>query len=478
MEALGMSDMHYLSARELVRWMMAKELSPLELMEETLRRIDAVNPILNAFISMRADEALDEARTKTEQLASGKEPGPLEGIPVGVKDLEDVKGMVTSFGSIPYKNNVAQSDSIQVSRLKEAGAIVVGKTNTPEFGFTGFTKNLLYGVTRNPWNIERTPGGSSGGSAAAVAGGIVPMATGSDAGGSIRIPASYSGCFGLKTSFGRIPRGPLFLLQTHPLWCMGPLTRTVEDAALYLDCVAGYNPCDPESLPNPDRSFLKGLHTIPSNLRIAFTPTLGYARVQKDVMTKVEEAAACFADMGYSVDLWEGSLPDVGETWSSLVDLDLYCRLYKDLDKNRKEMGRTLVRALDQAKFFSVKDHFEAQKIRTELNRIMWDLFEKFDLLLTPTMPTEAFAAKGPPPGDIDGHPIPLLGAVAFTYPFNLSGHPAATVPAGFTENALPVGLQIIGPRHRDDLVLQASYAYEQMRPWNHHRPPIDSSLD
>ena len=469
--------MHHVSARELVRLIGTKELSPLDLMEETLRRIEAINPILNAFVSLRFDEALNEARLMTEQLASSKELLPLQGIPIGVKDLEDVKGMVTSFGSVPYRNNVARINSIQVARLKEAGAIVVGKTNTPEFGFTGFTKNLLYGVTRNPWNIERTPGGSSGGSAAAVVGGMVPVATGSDAGGSIRIPASYSGCFGLKTSFGRVPRGPLFLLHAHPLWCMGPLTRTVEDAALYLDCVAGYHPCDPESLPNPDQSFLKNLHSIPINLRIAFSPTLGYATVQKDVMTKAEEAAACFADMGYSVDLWEGSLPDVGKAWSRLFDLDLYCRIHQDLDKNRKEMGKTLVHALDQVKSFSVEDHLEAQKTRTELNRIMEDVFDQFDLLLTPTMPTEAFAAKGPPPGDIDGHPIPLLGAVAFTYPFNLSGHPAATVPAGFTKNGLPVGLQIIGPRHHDDLVLQASYAYEQMRPWNDKWPSIGPVL-
>jgi aspartyl-tRNA(Asn)/glutamyl-tRNA(Gln) amidotransferase subunit A len=469
--------MHYLSARELVRLIGTKKLSPLDLMKETLKRIEAINPILNAFISVRAEEALNEARLVTENLTSGKDVRPLQGIPIGVKDLEDVKGMVTSFGSIPYKNNVAQTDSIQVTRLRESGGIVVGKTNTPEFGFTGFTKNLLYGVTRNPWNTERTPGGSSGGSAAAVAGGMVPMATGSDAGGSIRIPASYSGCFGLKTSFGRIPRGPLFLLHTHPLWCMGPLTRTVEDAALYLDCVAGYHPSDPESLPDSGQSFLKSVHAIPGNLRIAFSPTLGYAIVQKDVMVKVEEAVKCFADMGHSVELWEGSLPDVGETWSKLMDLELYCRLHQDLDKNRKEMGRTLVHALDQAKSFSVKEHLEAQKTRTELNRITGDLFDQFDLLLTPTMPTEAFAAKGPPPGDINGHPIPLLGAVAFTYPFNLSGHPAATVPAGFTENDLPVGLQIVGPRHRDDLVLQASYAFEQMRPWNQHRPTIKPSL-
>ncbi|UCF72160.1 MAG: amidase [Deltaproteobacteria bacterium] len=468
-----MTSLHYRSARELARLIKSKGLSPLELMEETLKRIETVNPVLNAFVCTRPEQAMDEARAIAERIACGKDPGPLAGVPIGVKDLEDVKGMVTSFGSVPYKNNVARSDSIQVSRLKAAGAIVVGKTNTPEFGFTGFTKNRLYGVTRNPWNTECTPGGSSGGSASAVVGGMVSIATGSDAGGSIRIPASYSGCFGLKTSFGRIPRGPLPVLQIHPIWCMGPLTRTVDDAALYLDCVAGYHPSDPQSLPPPDHSFLKCLESMPTGLRIAFSPTLGYARVQKDVMTKVEGAVKCFEDMGHRVELWDGSLPDVGETWSRLMNCEIYAQVHQDLESNRQEMGRTLVKSLDHARSFSLNDHIEAQKVTTELNRIMWDLFEHFDLLLTPTMPTEAFAAKGPPPAEIDGHPISLLGTVAFTYPFNLSGHPAASVPAGLTKNGLPAGLQIIGPRQRDDIVLQASHAYEQMRPWNDHWPNI-----
>ena len=461
------------SAQKLAKLIRLKDISPVELMKKTLQRIEAVNPVLNAFVSVRAEQAMDEAKALAERLASNEAIGPLIGIPIGVKDLEDVKGMVTSFGSVPYKNNIAQRDSIQVARLKAAGAIVVGKTNTPEFGFTGFTKNMLYGVTRNPWNTERTPGGSSGGSAAAVAGGMVPIATGSDAGGSIRIPASYSGCFGLKTSFGRIPRGPFPLLQTHSIWCMGPLTRTVKDAALYLDCVSGYHPSDPDSLPFPEYSFLQCIENIPMNLRIAFSPTLGYARVQKDVMSLVEKAVTSFEEMGHKIELWQGSLPDTGETWSKLFNCDLYAQLYHDLDKNREEMGKTLVNSLDQIKSFSIDDSIKTQKVRTELNQIMGDLFERFDLLITPTMPTEAFAAKGPPPAEIDGHPIPLLGAVAFTYPFNLSGHPAATVPAGLTKNGLPAGLQIIGPRQRDDLVLQASYAYEQMRPWDDHWPSI-----
>ena len=188
-----MTSIYYKSALELVELIRTKQISPVEVMNETIKRIEAVNPIINAFVTMRVEQAMDEAKALTERLSAGKDPGPLAGIPIGVKDLEDVEGMVTSFGSVPFKNNLVQQDSVQVTRLMAAGAIVVGKTNTPEFGFTGFTKNRLYGITRNPWNRERTPGGSSGGSAAAVTAGMVPLASGSDAGGSIRIPACYSG---------------------------------------------------------------------------------------------------------------------------------------------------------------------------------------------------------------------------------------------------------------------------------------------
>jgi aspartyl-tRNA(Asn)/glutamyl-tRNA(Gln) amidotransferase subunit A len=468
-----MAEIIDMDAVELVGLIRAKKVSPLEVMEATLKRIDAVNPLVNAFVSLRREEAIQEAKEMTEALASGEIPGPLAGIPVGVKDLEDVKGMVTSFGSIPYKNNIALQDSVQVARLKASGAIVIGKTNTPEFGFTGFTKNRLHGVTRNPWNTGRTPGGSSGGSAAAVAGRMVPMASGSDAGGSIRIPASYSGCFGLKTSFGRIPLGPSPFLQRYHVWTLGPLTRTVRDAALYLDCVVGYHPSDPDSLPSPSVSFLETLEQSPKELRVAFSPTLGYAKVQKDLMERVEEGVKCFEDMGHRVDLWKGEFPDVGDTWSFLMNAELYGMLHQSLDRNRKDMGKTLVQALDLAKGVCLREEIEAQKIRTTLNRVLWDLFENYDLLLTPTMPTEAFAAGGPPPSEVEGHPIRLLDAVAFTYPFNLSGHPAASVPTGFTKSGLPVGLQIVGPRHREDLVLQAADAFEKRKPWNDRWPDV-----
>jgi len=463
----------YKTAHELARLIRTMELSPVELMRKTLERIEAVNPLINAFVAMRAEEAITEAKELEARIGRGMDPGPLAGVPVGVKDLEDVEGMVTSFGSIPYKDHVAVQDSVQVARLRRAGAIVVGKTNTPEFGFTGFTKNRLYGVTRNPWNRERTPGGSSGGSAAAVAAGMVPIATGSDAGGSIRIPACYSGCFGLKPTFGRIPLGPLARLYMTRTWTLGPLTMTVEDAALYLDCTAGTHPADPDSLPRPSLSYCDALKARPRRLKIGFSPDLGYARVQKEVMSLVEKAAASFEAMGHPVEIWKGALPDVSQAWSDLMNWELYGQLHHDLERIRLELGRTLVESLDSVKALSIADRLRIQEIRTALNRVLWEVFDQFDLLLTPTMPTEAFAAKGPPPEEVDGHPIPLLGAAAFTYPFNLSGHPAATVRVGLTESGLPAGLQIVGPRHRDDRVLQAAHLYEEAFPWNDHWPDL-----
>jgi aspartyl-tRNA(Asn)/glutamyl-tRNA(Gln) amidotransferase subunit A len=201
--------------------------------------------------------------------------------------------------------------------------------------------------------------------------------------------------------------------------------------------------------------------------------TLGYAKVQKEVMGKVEEAVKAFEEAGHQVELWGGSLPDVSNTWTTLTNCELYGMLHRSLARNRKEMGRTLVESIEQAKNFSFKHQIDAQKARTDLNRRLWQLFEEFDLLVTPAMPTEAFGAKGPPPAEIDGEAIPLLGVTPFTYPFNLSGHPAASVRAGFTGTGLPLGLQIIGPHHRDDRVLQMAYLYEQMRPWNDRWPEI-----
>ena len=454
------------------------ELSPVELVQSCLDRIDALNPSINAFVAVRREEALEEAAALQRRIVAGKRLGPLAGLPVGVKDLEDVAGLPTTYGSVPFKDYRPVHDSVQVARLKAAGAIILGKTNTPEFGFTGLTKNLLFGVTRNPWNLERTPGGSSGGSSAAIAAGMVPLVTASDGGGSIRIPACYVGAYGLKPTFGRIPVGPLLAERPMLSWidtvCYGPLTRTVRDAALFIDVVASPDPSDPETLPPPGLSYVETLEALPGKLRIAVSPDLGYARVQHDVWREVAAAIDVFRALGHEVETIDEVFPDLGVEWALVSAAENYGVLSDRIEAHRESWGRAFYQGLQQGKGITPDFIGRAQRKRAELHACLTRIFSRYALLLTPTLPTEAFGAAGPFPDAIDGEPITsALGAVAFTYPFNFSGHPAATVRAGFTDAGLPAGLQIVGPRFRDELVLQASYAYEQARPWNDRWPEL-----
>ncbi len=448
------------------------------LVQACLDRIDAINPSLNAFVAVRREEALADAAALQRAIVAGKKLGPLAGLPVGVKDLEDVAGLPTTYGSLPFKDHRPERDSVQVARLKAAGAIILGKTNTPEFGYTGLTKNRVFGVTRNPWDLERTPGGSSGGSSAAIAAGMVPLVTASDGGGSIRIPACYVGAYGLKPTFGRVPVGPLIADRPMLSWidtvCYGPLTRTVRDAALFLDVVAGHDPSDPDSLPHPGFSYQERLSACPADLAIAVSPGLGYARVQRDVWREVEAAIDVFRELGHRVDVIDDVFPDLGVEWAMMGSAETYALLADRLEAHRDEWGRAFLEGLELGKTVTPAFVGRAQRKRAELQACLARVFSRYALLLTPTLPTEAFAAAGPFPRAIDGEPISTaLGAVAFTYPFNLSGHPAASMRAGFTDAGLPAGLQIVGPRFRDELVLQASYAYEQVRPWNDRWPDL-----
>ena len=469
-----MDELHWLSAFELAALIRRRELKPSELMAATIARIEALNPALNAFCALRADEAMSEARALDEKIAHREEIGPLAGLPLGVKDLESVAGMATTFGSVPFKNNIAMEDSIEVARLKAAGAIVVGKTNTPEFGFTPFTKNLLFGLTRNPWNLDRTPGGSSGGSSAAIASGMVPLATASDWGGSIRIPACYTGAFGLKSTQGRIPVRPR-LGMTH--WVdfavVGPISRTVRDSAMYFDATMGYHPSDPSSLPHPGISYRAMLERTPKKLRIAFHPDFGHP-VQADVRRETAAAAQIFADLGHELTILDEPVIETCLAWRTIGSGQTLADLGSYLEGNREDFGRSFLASAEGAANVGWHEYGEAYRVRTQFNEWLREIFERFDLLLTPTLPTEAFNAAGPPPREIDGQPLSdIMEALTFTYPFNFSGHPAASVRAGMTANGLPCGLQIVAERYRDDLVLQASYAYEQARPWNDKWPRL-----
>ena len=458
---------------EVRRLLERRDLSAVELMQATLARIDAANPTLNAFVAFRERDALlADAAAADLRIARG-EARPLEGIPLGVKDLEDAAGLVTSEGSVPFKDNLAECDSVQVSRLRAAGAIVVGKTNAPEFGYTAITKNLLFGVTRNPWNLERTPGGSSGGSAAAIAGGLIPLVTASDGGGSVRLPASMTGCFGLKVSFGRIPNESKGLWTTGDMAVHGPLTRSVEDAALHLDVTVGAHALDPNSLPHPGFSYRAVLDQLPAGLRIGWSPDLGYAVVQGDVAEVAYDAARVFEELGLRFEELKTGMPELGYDWGLLNAFEMLGRLAPLLPEHEHEFGRAFLRGTKAGSRMTPELFGDLRRRREQLNRWCADVFERFDLLLTPTMPFDPPPASGPFPAETEGRKQPFASVGSFTIPFNLSWHPAATVRAGFSRAGLPVGLQIVGPRHRDDLVLQAARAFERVRPWHADWPTV-----
>lgn len=466
-----MSDLLRQPLTELCASLARRALSPVELMEETLARIEAADPKLNAFVAMRPREALlADAREAEARIGRG-EARALEGVPLGVKDLEDAEGLPTTYGSRPFAGHRPERDSVQVERLRAAGAIVVGKTNAPEFGYTALTKNLLFGVTRNPWNLERTPGGSSGGSSAAIAGALIPLVTASDGGGSIRIPATFTGCFGHKPSYGRIPHAPEELWPMDDTAVVGPLTRTVEDAALHLDLTVGAHPLDPNSLPHPGLSYREVLRRLPAGLRIGYSPDLGYAVVQSDVAEVVGEAVHVFEGLGHHLELVKGGPPEPGRDWGLIGVFQLLGRLHELLPDREQEFGRSFIAGVKLGVEMTPVRFAQFRRRREELNRWCADFFDHHDLLLTPTVPFDPPAAKGPLPAEVEGRAQPQANVGSFTMPFNLSWHPAATVRAGLSKAGLPVGLQIIGPRHRDDLVLQAAWAFEQVRPWAHAWP-------
>jgi Asp-tRNA(Asn)/Glu-tRNA(Gln) amidotransferase A subunit family amidase len=468
------TDLAFASATELAGRVRERDLSPVELMRATLDRIASVNTRLNAFVSMRpADQLIAEARSIEARVLRREDVGPLAGLPLGVKDLEDAVGLPNTHGSLLFKDHHPERDAIQVERLKRAGAIVIGKTNTPEFGYTAFTTNRLFGTTHNPWNLERTPGGSSGGSAAAVAAGLVPLATASDGGGSVRIPASYSGLVGLKPSQGRIPWGPEEMLRCSATIVSGPLTRSVSDAALWLDVTVGPHPADPFSLPHPGYAYAEVIKRPPPSLRIAYTPTLGYARPETQVRREVESALRALEGVGHRVEPVPFSIPDVLLEWVCLMsseDLGAVTPYLKDdglLDPG-------YLPGLDVGRHTTSIDLGHVQRVRTQLLRSLEQLFSECDLLATPTTATVAFGAEGPVPFEVEGQPVQTPGGgLAFTYPFNFSGHPAISLRAGFSDDRLPVGLQLVAPRLREDLLLQVARQYEQARPWHRDWPEL-----
>lgn len=461
-------DLCYLSALELREHYQSGTLSPVEVTSAILERIDRHNPALKAFITPTPERAMDDAR-KSEAAWRNGTAGPLEGVPTSIKDLVATKGIRTTGGSLLTRDAVPTESAPLVDKLYAAGMVMLGKTNTPEHGWKGDSGNLIIGPTQNPWQHGRTSGGSSGGAAAAVTAGMGPLAQGGDGAGSIRIPAAFCGCFGHKPSFGRIAYTTAgAMLTAHP----GPITRTVRDAALMLDVMAGLDTVDRYSY-EAEGSFLTGLEGGISGMRVAWSPDLGYAPVDPEVAEMTAAAAMRFAELGCEVVEASPDYPDSFPITDTLWIATQAAGHIDNLDEVRDLIDPGRLKLVERGRELTGVDVAKAMAERSLFYHAIREFMEDFDLLLTPALPITAFPAGDDFPETINGQAATYLGWTGFSYPFNLTGQPAASVPVGFARNGLPVGLQIVGRWKNDLSVLKAAAAWEALQPWADRRPDL-----
>jgi Asp-tRNA(Asn)/Glu-tRNA(Gln) amidotransferase A subunit family amidase len=470
-------DLCYTPVTELIRRYQAREISPVDVVQNSLKRINEVNEVLNCFCFTYPEEALEKARAAERLLVSGN-ARPLEGIPLAIKDFTPTRGKVTTRGSCLLQNWIPDWNPVLVERLEAAGAILVGKTTTPEFATSGFTDSPLWGITRNPWDPSRTPGGSSGGSGAAVASGCVPFAEGTDMGGSVRIPAALCGIVGLKPSLGRIP---MDIIDTA--YCnishFGPLARTVNDAALFLDTVQGEHPSDIQSLPrchleHPVASEVKGM-------KFALDVTLGFCAVDAGVEANLRVTADALRDAGAvveEIDLgWDSKIVSMWEgTWAIFMAASYANLTDVPLEENRERMSKYLVKLIEQGRKIDAVTARKWEFERTRYWQSLGSVLENYHALLCPTM-----AITAPPvemrDGDFSGtNEKGMLKCMDMTSPFNYMAQcPALSVPSGFVDG-LPTATQIVARRRDDALALRIAAAIEKVLPWSHRRPDIDLS--
>lgn len=447
------------------------ERSAADAVEVALARATADDE-LGAFVVLDPDGARAGAAAVDAAVARGDDPGPLAGVPIGVKDLEDCAGLPTSHGSLLYLDRgPAPSDSLHVARLRAAGAVPIGKTAAPEFGTLSWTRTRAWGTARNPWDRALTPGGSSGGSAAAVSAGLVPLATASDGGGSTRSPAGFTGLVGHKASFGRIPDP----VPTGSMTAVvGALATTVGDAARHLDVAAGPDPHDRTSLPAPGLSYEAVVETLATaGLRARWSPDLGFAAVDPEVEAVAGAAAVALAEAaGLVLDDEPVALTDPVGTWLGGGSIDMWLSLEEGMWPDRAgELTPYSRWALEQSEAETVADTTGPARRRAVLEREVGALFAEVDVLLTPTVAVPAFVAEGPPPPEIAGRAVHPALATPFTMVANLCWNPSTSVPAGLTSAGLPVGLLVTAGLHRDDLTLRLARLLEQARPWPRWAP-------
>ena len=473
-------DLPFKPAAEHARLLHTQAISPVELLNLYLDRIEKFNPALNAFLAMNIDAAITKAKEMESCIASGEAVGPLYGIPFGVKDNEVTKGIETTHGSAWMKGHIPKEDSVVVERIKSAGGIIIGKTNMPDWGLMIHSENRLGDHTRNPWDTSRTSGGSSAGSASAVAAGLCSIASGTDGGGSIRAPSSFCGMFGIMPTLGRVPRysGASENYITNPISQPGPITRTVEDAAILLEILAGFDLRDPDSVRAAVPSYPTMLATDLSQLKIAYSPDYGYADVNKEVHDSVETAVNNLDSLGCKVEQVELDFSDAFYGYWPLISANWYAGLDKKFAKRTSELAPEAFNVYQYGSKITGKDYALALGVRDQIISRLDTLFTKYDLLLSPTVPNTAFVAGRPKSGVKSDLESELWGFPAhspFTFPINAAGLPGANIPCGFDKDGLPIGLQVIGRRFEELRILQLSYGFEQAYPWPTVPPLFDS---
>ncbi len=465
-----MTDILWKSAFELREMLRNKVVSPGEVLDATFKRLDDVEPLLGAFIDVTEKQARDGAKKAEKAILSGNGIGELCGVPLSVKDLIAVKGARLTFGSRAFRDNVSAVDAPSVERVRAAGAVIIGKTTTSEFGCKGVGDSPLTGVTSNPWNLSLTPGGSSCGAAASIAAGVTAFGLGTDGGGSVRLPASFTGLFGIKGQFGRIPVFPTSAAPT--LGHVGPLARTVRDAALLLKVTSGYDARDPGAVSQAVPDFVAACDTPAKGLKIAWSPTLGYATPSPEVLKITGDAAKVFEEIGCRVTTVEKVFDaDPLTILTAEFFAGVGTRLRPVLEETRELLDPAVALMLDKGLAQDIGDYYDSVFQRYELRTKTAEFFAKYDLLLTPTLPVPAFeTGLNVPPGYSEEN---VFSWLLYTYPFNLTGLPAASIPAGFTDDGLPVGLQIVGRHLMETDIFSAAAAFEEARPWADKKPPL-----
>ena len=475
-----MQDFAFKPAHEIADAVRRRAVSPVETVEAALAAMSATEPRLHAFATPAPEQARADARALEQSLARGGAAGLLAGVPVAIKDLLFTKGLRTTFGSRLYADFVPDDDDIVVERLKAAGAIVIGKTNVAEFGYSAVGHNPLLPTTCNPWNLAVTPGGSSAGSAAAVAAGVCPLAVGSDGGGSVRLPAAFTGLFGIKASMGRVPVWPGC---RDPAWPgasgweliehIGPMARSVADAALMLQVMAGPDARDRWSLPTDGTDWRDVARPVDRlGLRIAYCPQWEDVAVDPEVRALVDAAVAVFETLGCSVETLDAPVRGLVAARRAIISLESDITGMRKLAAGREAELSGPVRGLLSTNW-QWGQFTDALTERKRCVEAMRRFMERYDLLLTPTAPLLPFAIDREGPGTIAGQPVEDDCWMPAMFPFNLTGQPAASVPAGWSAGGLPAGLQIVGRHLADATVLKAAAAFEQARPWARRRPPV-----